>query len=146
MDPRTQEAILLASVTDAAEKLQPTTIYEKFKLWDTHREKLLEALSHGAGSHTEDDYLVRIAAGEYQIWGNSAGVMVFNYIKEPRFTVLNVRLSAGPQLSGLAAIGYVVMGAAVAQGCKRVMWGGRQGWAKVIPGVQELPALYYKEL
>lgn len=138
--------MLLASVSGAATKLQPTTVYEKFRLWHMHRDKLLEALSHGGGSHTEDDYLVRIAAGEYHIWGNESGAMVFNFIKEPRFTVLNVRLSGGPSLSGLAAIGYIVLGAAISQGCKRVMWGGRQGWARVIPGVQELGTLYYKEL
>lgn len=146
MDPSTQDAVLLASVSGAATKIQPATIYEKFRLWDTHRDKLLEALSHGAGSHTEDDYLVRIAAGEYLIWGNESGAIVFNFVKEPRFTVLNVRLSGGPTLSGLAAIGYIVIGAAVSQGCKRVMWGGRHGWAKIIPGVEELPRLYYKEL
>jgi len=120
-------------------------IYDEWLKWSKFREPLLKALAQGYGSHTEDDVLVRIAAGDYKLWTWESAALVTYFVDYPRFKALNMFIYGG-DLKELASKQAEVEAYAVRSGAKRCLAGGRVGWERVFPDYKKHAVMYYKDI
>ncbi len=120
-------------------------VHDRWLAWSSHRTELLLALEEAHGTHNEDDVLMRLASGEYRIWHRPEAVIVTHFIQWPRFSAVNVFLGAG-KLEALLAMEPDIAIWAAAQGCKRIVGGGRAGWMRKLPGYQPGGISMYKDL
>lgn len=129
------EVVLFSSVGD---------IHAKVMAWNQHRESLLESLKHCHGSHTEDDVLARVIAGEYHMWHSPEAAVVAWILQYPQFKAMNAFITGGT-LEGLYAMAPQIATHAVKTGCKRIIGGGRMGWLRE-SGAVSMGTLMYKDL
>lgn len=120
-------------------------IRERVLEWEKFRDDLLKAIAEGDGSHTEDDVLARILAGEYRLWVFEKCAFVTFIWKRPQFTALYIYI-AGGDLDALIAEQPNLEMWAKANGCARVYSAGRVGWERVFPDYKKLGVTYAKEL
>jgi hypothetical protein len=121
------------------------TMRDRWLVWERFRPQFLEALEHCCGSHNEDDVMLRIASGTYQIWDGGTVATVTNWIEQPRYKAINIFLAAGDaeKVFELAAQAEKW---AVANGATRLIWGGRPGWLRKVEGAQSMGLLMYKDI
>jgi hypothetical protein len=101
--------------------------------WLAVRAHLLPAIERMNGTHTETDVFLGICAGHYRLWVSPSGAsaLVTEFIQYPRMKVLSVLL-AGGKYEEIEALGPAISEFAKAQGCARIIAGGRKGWGAVI--------------
>lgn len=104
--------------------------------WTPHRAKLLEAIERTNGTHTEDDVLAMILGGSLYLMTTEKSACVYEVIRYPRFNCLNAFLAAG-ELQDMDIAMRDLENRARELGCKRVTWGGREGWKAVCKGEGE---------
>jgi len=92
--------------------------------------RIEKALAHGLGTHTFDDVVRALAAGEFQIFHNEGAVCITEIKQTPRKKFLQIFLVAG-RLQDLKALQPEVLQFGRDQGCDFVLGGGRMGWQKV---------------
>lgn len=113
--------------------------------WARHRPKLLEAIEYTNGTHTEDDVLAMILLGRLTLWADDAGAFVTEFIDYPRMKVVNLFLVAGER-DKMWPLEAQVVAHGKANGCKRIMGGGRRGWTRVLPEYHDGGAFMYKDI
>lgn len=121
------------------------SIRDRWLVWERFRPQFLEALEHCHGSHNEDDVLVRVASGQYQIWDGGTVATVTNWIEQPRYKAVNIFLAAG-EMEQIFRIMDQAHTWAIKNGATRILWGGRPGWARKVEGAQCMGMLMFKEL
>jgi hypothetical protein len=105
------------------------------------------ALARAPLTHTLEDVRAAVAAGEAQFWPFERSACVTRIFDEPRAKTLNHWLVGG-DLEELMRMRPRVEAWARAQGCTRLMLGGRSGWARVLEphGFSPVGVVLAKEL
>lgn len=88
---------------------------------------LTRALAHSGDTHTPDDVLRGVAAGDFQLWTGDASVIVTEIIRYPRRTDLHMFLAAG-DMAELRQMQHPIFAWAKGEGCTRATLTGRKGW------------------
>lgn len=120
-------------------------IFERSQEWAKARDWILPALEYGHGTHNEDDILIRVLSGEYKLWLFEKSAVVTNFIQYPRFKALNIAM-AGGALEDIKSRQLEIERYAAAEGCKQIIYGGREGWSRVFPELRKAGSLYYKDI
>ena len=107
------------------------------------------ALEYAGGTHTIEDVVAEIAAGNMQLWPGQDSVIVTEIVRYPRKTVLNFFLAGGKleELEPMSAAAE--RWAETEHGCSSATLMGRPGWQKTfLAGRGYVPKLVYmsKEL
>jgi hypothetical protein len=89
------------------------------------------ALARAPLTHTLDDVRAAVAEGRAQFWAFPRSAAVTEILDAPRSRTLNHWLVGG-DLDEIVALQPHVERWAKANGCTRLMLGGRGGWARVL--------------
>jgi hypothetical protein len=87
------------------------------------------ALKYDGGTHTVEDVMLSVAAGERQFWPGKQSAIVTELARHPRMSVLHFWL-AGGDLQELETMVGPIERWAKEQGCTRITLAGRRGWAR----------------
>ena len=98
---------------------------------DEVRRHLQNALDHGGGTHSVEDVLALIMAGEAQIWIEDHAVLVSQIHDTPNHREIHFWL-AGGTLDEVIRLSNKVMDWGREQGCTVATLTGRRGWEKVL--------------
>lgn len=116
---------------------------------DRRRELLAGALAYAGGSHTVDDVLALVAAGQMQKWEGLTSIVVTQINQYPRCKELYFFLAAG-DMDEVKELYSVILAWGRSQGCDRAGFIGRPGWARSFvtkdEGWTTTMSLYTKEL
>lgn len=92
-------------------------------------ELIERALAYSGGTHTVQDVLDGIEAGEFQLWEGERSIIVTKLMQHPQLLEAFCFLAAG-DLQEIAALYPVILDWAKAKGCTRVSCLGRPGWER----------------
>jgi hypothetical protein len=95
--------------------------------WEPHREPMLKAITETHGTHTEDDVLAMILAGNLTLITSDKSAIVVETVKFPRLSALNVFL-AGGNFADMIEHEPALLAEAQRRGCSRITGGGRTEW------------------
>lgn len=98
-----------------------------------YRRYIESALAYGGGTHTYDDVVEMIAAGQAMLWTGPASVAITEIIQHPQRRVLNIWLAGGEApgvLPEMEKILPIILDWARKQGCTQAIFLGRKGWEK----------------
>ena len=98
---------------------------------EARRKGLREALRRGGDTHTVEDVLAQIEAGEAQLHTWEDSVIVTEIHDTPRMRVCHFWLAAG-KLDEVVSLSRIVLEWAKRQGCTRATMAGRRGWEMVL--------------
>lgn len=94
-----------------------------------YRRQIEAALEYASGSHSFDDVVAAVAAGQMQAWYGPGSVMVTELIAYPGYKAVNIFV-AGGELPELERMTGPVLEWAKSEGCTRAMFAGRPGWER----------------
>lgn len=98
-----------------------------------YRRYIESALAFNGGTHTYDDVVEMIAAGQALLWTGPATVCITEIIDHPRKRILNIFLAGGEApgvLPEMERILPIILDWAREQGCQLATFTGRKGWEK----------------
>ena len=112
-----------------------------------YRELLEMALARAGGTHTYEDVLQSISAGDMFFWPASKSCMVTEIVQYPRKRALHVFLAAG-DLSEIKDMESSLIAFAQSLKCSALSMSGRKGWTKALRDMnwQEAHITLVKEL
>lgn len=113
--------------------------------WKRCSEFIEAALGHAHGTHTLDDVLKLIVAGEAQFWAYPDAAIVTEIIRYPQKTVLRFWL-AGGNLDTLIEAEAEVIAWSKQWGCVGVEIFGRKGWVRALNGYQPTSTIMVKDI
>lgn len=115
--------------------------------WFKIRKFLIAAIEQCNGTHNEDDVLIGVYSGKFQLWvsDDANGVMITEIVSYPRKKVLNCFLGGG-DLSSLRTLRTRIEGFAKETGCEDMAILGRPGWARVFPNSKQVGILLQEDL
>lgn len=125
-----------------------------FAEWARVKPFLLPAIACTNGTHTVDDVLLMLGAGQLTLWPGAKAALITEIEQKPRMKVLNVFLGGG-DVRELIQIENRLVDFARAQGCTRITGGSRRsvseggkydGWQRVLPGYVFGGNFYYKDI
>lgn len=87
------------------------------------------ALKYDGETHTIEDVMLSVAAGERQFWPGQRSAVITEVVRYPRKTALNFWL-AGGDLQELKTMLAPIEQWAREQGCERITLAGRRGWER----------------
>lgn len=93
------------------------------------RSYIKAALEHSHGSHTFEDVVDAVAAGQLQFWPGKESVILTELIAYPQYKQLHFFV-AGGNLAELMAMVPLVEEWGKSQGCTRASLVGRKGWER----------------
>lgn len=130
------------------EPVQFNSIRDVVHAWDRCRDMLLPALELTHGTHNEDDVLVLLAKGEYQLWRRGESACVGHFVFFPRFKAYNLWLAGcNPgHMAEMLTLEKDVCTWAKKQGCQKIRIGGRKGWEKVFKDATYIGIMMEREL
>jgi hypothetical protein len=111
------------------------------------RDGLEAALQHGGNSHTFDDVVARIIAGDLHFYDFGECCIIMQLVHFPRFKNYHCFAAAGTQESLDNSEKYMIeMGRNL--GCKHVSISGRPGWERRLKprGWKHMLSTMYKEI
>ena len=105
------------------------------------------ALEHSGGTHTFDDIVSAVYAGQMQFWPAENSCAVTEIVTFPRRKVLHIFL-AGGEMQEIVDMDGPAADFAKANGCTAMTIAGRRGWKKVLSerGYEELNTALIKEI
>ena len=95
------------------------------------RQWIEAALEHGGGTHTFDDIVGAVYAGQMQFWPNENACAVTEIVTFPRRKVLHIFL-AGGEMQEIVDMDGPAADFAKANGCTAMTIAGRRGWKKIL--------------
>lgn len=112
-----------------------------------YRELLEMALARAGGTHTYEDVLQSISAGDMFFWPASKSCMVTEIVQYPRKRALHVFLAAG-DLAEIKDMEASLIAFAQSLKCSALSMSGRKGWTKALRDMnwQEAHITLVKEL
>lgn len=93
------------------------------------RDLIARALEYSGGTHTVQDVLDGVEAGEFQIWEGERSILVTKLMQHPRLLEVFAWLAAGDGRE-IEELYPVVLEWAKAKGCTRASCLGRPGWER----------------
>lgn len=105
-----------------------------------HLSGLVEALERGGSTHTVEDVLRQVEAGEAKLWVRGAALIVTEIHQTPQVKVLHFWLATG-SLDEVVALSREVLEWGRAQGCEQATLAGRRGWERVLASEGWAPML-----
>lgn len=124
---------------------------ELVEKWEPHRSAMLKAIDATHGTHTEDDVLAMILAGQLKLTTSEKSAIVTEVCKYPRLSALNAFLCAG-KLSDILDHEPTLIALAKEHGCSRVTFGGLPKWEAAMcqkpngPGWEVGGVFLYKDI
>lgn len=97
---------------------------------EDYRAGIEAALVYAGGTHTFDDIVAGVAAGDYQFWPGPSSVVITEIVEYPRLRALNFFLAGGGNLAELEAMTPHILEWGRTQGCTRALFTGRRGWTR----------------
>lgn len=94
-----------------------------------YRPLIESALVYSGGTHTFEDVVAEVVAGNAQFWPAPTSCIVTRIIYWPRKTELEIWLAAGNQAE-LAAMTPLLERWAIGEGCTAFRLIGRKGWER----------------
>lgn len=88
------------------------------------------ALEHAGGTHTLDDVRAGVEAGAFQFWPGERCAAVTELVVYPRAKAARIFLAGGELDDVLGPMEDAIAAWAKAEGCDRLEFGGRRGWAR----------------
>lgn len=98
-----------------------------------YRRYIESALAFNGGTHTYDDVMEMVAAGQALAWTGPACVAITQVLQYPQKKILHVFLAGGEGIGCLAEMEKIlpiILDWARAQGCSQATFIGRKGWEK----------------
>lgn len=92
--------------------------------------RFARAIECAGGTHTVEDVLALIEAGDAQCWNNGDGTIITEIHKFPRLKAVHYWLISG-ELRSCLALEHDINPWAVEQGCTVATACGRPGWGRV---------------
>jgi hypothetical protein len=89
------------------------------------------ALEHSGGTHTFDDIVSAVYAGQMQFWPAENACAVTEIVNFPRRKVLHIFL-AGGNMQEIVDMDGPAADFAKANGCTAMTIAGRRGWKKIL--------------
>ena len=108
-------------------------------------EGLQKALDLAGGTHTMDDVVEQIAAGDAQLWTDGESVVVTEIHQTPRKRVLHFWLAAG-NLDAVVRLSDQATEWGKTMGCEMATLVGRRGWERALTGWTPTLTLMRKEI
>lgn len=102
------------------------------------------ALEHAHGTHTLDDVLQLVVAGDAQFWAFDNAAIVTEIVRYPQRTVLRFWL-AGGDLDTLTEAEPEIIEWSKQWGCQSVEIFGRRGWSRALEGYQPTSTIMVKD-
>lgn len=105
------------------------------------------ALEHSGGTHTFDDIVGAVYAGQMQFWPAESACAVTEIVNFPRRKVLHIFL-AGGEMQEIVDMDGPAADFAKANGCTAMTIAGRRGWKKILAekGYEESYTALIKEI
>lgn len=109
---------------------------------------LQEALEHARGTHTLEDVLAQVEAGEAQLWRAPGAVIVTEIKQTPRRKVVHFWLATGDMRAVLDLHKMILAWAQEEHGCDLATLSGRRGWVRALrdEGWDEATTVMAREL
>jgi len=114
--------------------------------WRRLRHHILAALEHAGGTHSEDDVLDLLRAGQAQFWPAANSAMVTEIVGYPQGSHCRIWLAGGEYDELRALERDMVIPWASSVGCRRIELVGRKGWARRLNDYQEVARVLAKEI
>lgn len=99
---------------------------------EKHLSGLRKALELSGGTHTLDDVVNQVEAGNARVWHNEDACIVTEVNDTPRKRVLHFWLATG-ELDAVNALSEEILVWGKAQGCDMATLVGRRGWDRAAP-------------
>ena len=94
-------------------------------------QQIAEALERGGSTHSVEDVLAQVEAGEAQLHEWEDSVIVTEIHDAPRCRYVHLWLAAG-KLEEVIPLSRIVLAWAKQMGCARATMAGRRGWEMVL--------------
>jgi len=94
-----------------------------------YRPLIESALVYGSGTHTYDDVVAEVEAGQAQFWPAPTSCIVTTIDLQPRQTILQFWLAAGNMVE-LEAMVPKILEWGKEEGCTSARFLGRKGWER----------------
>ncbi|MBT7943453.1 MAG: hypothetical protein HN719_08870 [Alphaproteobacteria bacterium] len=114
--------------------------------WRRLRHHILAALEHAGGTHSEDDVLDLLRAGQAQFWPAANSAMVTEIVGYPQGSHCRIWLAGGEYDELRALERDMVIPWASSMGCRRIELVGRKGWARRLTDYNEVARVLAKEI
>jgi len=117
-----------------------------FDKWAFAKPLLEKAINQCHGTHTIDDICLMVGAGHFTLWTGEKSAVLTEVTTYPKIKALNYFMVCGDLEELMHMKENIIEPTAKENGISRVQGGGRDGWARRLPGFTHGGTFMYKDL